>query len=155
MQTIQARLQEQKIVIPQSPAPAANYVPYMISRNHVFISGQLPLVDGKLLHKGKVGQDVSLETAREAARICGLNVLGALQDACHGDLDKVQQCIRIGGFVNATPDFVDHPKVINGVSDLMVEVFGLHSGHHSRVAVGCASLPLGACVEVEALFYIR
>ena len=151
---IQSRLEEIGLVLPEPPAPAANYVPYVISRNHVFISGQLPIVDGEVKYKGKLGEDVGIEKAQAAARVCGINILSILNDACHGDLDKVQQCIRIGGFVNSTPDFTDHPKVINGVSDLMMEVFGDY-GRHARAAVGCSSLPLGACVEVEALFYMR
>ena len=135
MESIQSRLEEHNISIPPSPEPAATYVPYIISENHVFISGQLPMLNGKLKYIGKVGEDVTLETAQEAARQCGLNILGVLKDACHGDLDRVQQCIRIGGFVNATPDFTDHPKVINGASQLMTEAFGTHSGHHARA--GC------------------
>lgn len=155
MQSIQSRLSQGNIIIPPPPAPAANYVPYITSQNHVFISGQLPFVDSQLQYAGKVGGTITVETAQKAARICGLNILAVLKDACHGDLDRVQQCIRVGGFVNATSDFTEHPKVINAVSDLMIEVFGVHSGHHARAAVGCGSLPLGACVEVEALFYIR
>ena len=155
METIASRLENLDIIIPEPPEPAALYVPYLISRNHVFISGQLPFVKGKLSHKGQVERDVDLSTAQEAARICGLNILAILKEACHGDLDKVQHCIRIGGFVNAPPSFTDHSQVINGASSLMIEVFGTHSGHHCRAAVGCSSLPMGACVEVEALFYIR
>lgn len=154
MRTVNAHIEKLGITLPEPTPPAANYVPYMLSQNQVFISGQLPIVDMKLPYRGKVGADVTVETAQEAARVCGLNILSLLNDACHGDLDKVQHCIRLGGFVNATPDFTDHPKVINGASDLMVEVFGKH-GSHARAAVGCSSLPLGACVEVEALFFIR
>ena len=105
-------------------------------------------------HTGIVGRDLDLDAAREAARVCGLNVLAHLRRALDGDLDRVVRCVRIGGFVACTPEFTDHPKVINGASDLMVAVFG-DAGRHARAAVGCASLPLGAAVEVDAIFQIR
>lgn len=154
MHSIQERLNNLGIILPPPPAPAANYVPYVLSNNHIFISGQLPIVGGQLQYKGKLGLDVTIETGQAAARTCGMNILSILKEACHGDLEKVQHCIRIGGFVNCVPDFIDHPQVINGVSNLMIDVFADH-GKHARAAIGCASLPLGACVEVDAIFHIR
>ena len=131
----------------------ANYAGYTVMGNIVVISGQLPLKEGKLLFKGKVGQDLSLEMGKAAAYQCAINILSQLENACEGDLNRVQQCVRLGGFVNCMPDYEDQPKVINGASDLMVDVFG-SKGRHARAAVGVNALPLGAAVEIEALFLI-
>lgn len=143
------------LVLPEAAKAVANYVGYSISGNTVIISGQLPMRDGALQYKGQVGNDVDMETARDAARLCGLNIIAQLKLACEGDLNRVEKCIRIGGFVNSSAAFTDHPKVINGVSDLMVDVFGPEIGRHARAAVGVSSLPLGAAVEVEATFLIK
>lgn len=147
------RLTELGIQLSAPNKAVANYVGYKIVGNWVIISGQLPLKDGKVIYQGKLGNDVSLKDGIAAARLCAVNILSQLRAACEGDLSKVVECIRLGGFVNCTSDFTDHPKVINGASDLMVEVFG-DQGKHARAAVGNASLPLGAAVEVEALFRI-
>lgn len=153
--SITARIKELGITLPELAAPAANYSAYVTSGNHVFISGTLPIVDGTIEGKGKVGDTVSTEEAVTIARICGINIISTLQQACQGDLEKVVRCVKIGVFVNATPDYTDHPKVANGVSDLMVDVFGAEAGTHSRFAVGAGSLPFGVAVEVEAIFELN
>ncbi|MBT4739377.1 MAG: RidA family protein [Rhodospirillaceae bacterium] len=150
---IDARLAELGHDLPDAAAPVANYVPFATSGSLVFISGQLPLKDGKLLYTGKVGPSVSVEEAAAAAQQSALNVIAQLKAACGGDLDRVKQVIKLGGFVAAGDEFTSHPKVINGASDLMVDVFG-DAGRHARAAVGCPSLPLDAPVEVEAIIEI-
>ncbi len=132
--------------------PVANYMPFLHQGGQLFISGQLPMQGGRMAHAGKVGADLSLEQGQQAARLCLLNVLAQAKAALR-DLDRIVQCLRINGFVNAAPDFIDHPKVINGASNLMVEVLG-DKGRHTRIAVGCASLPLGAAVEIDAIFAV-
>jgi enamine deaminase RidA (YjgF/YER057c/UK114 family) len=149
-----SQLEAQGIVLPLAAAPVGNYVGWTISGNTVFISGQLPLEDGKLAVKGRLGADLGVEEGYRAGRICGLNVLAQLRAACGGDLGRVVKVLRLGGFVCVAPDFVDAPKCVNGASDLMVEVFG-DAGSHARFAVGVASLPAGAAVEVDATFEIR
>lgn len=151
---VDAKLASLGITLPPSVLPAANYVPYAVSGNLVSISGQLPMKDGKPQDIGKVGKDISLEQAQGTARLCGINILSHLKAACGGDLSKVKRCVRMGIFVNSTEDFTDQPKVANGVSDMMVEIFGKEIGSHSRAAVGVAQLPFGVAVEVEALFEI-
>ncbi|MBT3306589.1 MAG: RidA family protein [Alphaproteobacteria bacterium] len=148
---ITTRLAELGIELPAPSAPAANYVPYVISGNQVFVSGQVTVWNGELRFIGTVGADLSLEQGIEAARLCGLNLIAQARDAAGGDLDKIKRVVKLGGFVNATPDFTDHPKVINGASDLMVEVFG-EAGKHARFAVGAGSLPLGVAVEIDGVF---
>ena len=151
MSAIDQKLASLGISLVTPPQAIANYIPYVISGNMVIISGQLPFKDGQVVFKGKVGQDLSLEDAQTAAYQCGINILMHLKSACGGDLTRIKQCLRLGGFVNSIPDFTDHSKVINGASDLMVSVFG-DAGRHVRAAVGVSSLPLGAAVEVEAMF---
>jgi len=148
-----ARLEELGIRLPDAAAAAGNYVPYVVCGNMVYISGQIPLVDGTVKFVGKVGSDFSVPQAQEAAKTCALNILGQLKDACGGDLDRVVRVVKLGGFVNSTPEFSDQPKVINGASDLMVEVFG-DRGRHARAAVSAAALPLGVAVEVDAVIEI-
>jgi enamine deaminase RidA (YjgF/YER057c/UK114 family) len=149
------RLTELKITLPEVAMPAANYVPSVTSGNMVFISGTLPMKDGKPQGVGKVGSEISEAEAAEVARLCGINILAVLKKACGGDLSKVVQCVKLGIFVNATPEFTAHPKVANGVSDLMVDVFGKEKGSHARFAVGAGGLPFGVAVEVDATFEIR
>jgi enamine deaminase RidA (YjgF/YER057c/UK114 family) len=120
----------------------------------VFIAGQVPTMDGKDQVTGKLGGGVSIEDGQKAARLCAINIIAQLRSALDGDLGRVVRCLRLGGFVNATPNFTDHPKVINGASDLMVEVFG-DAGRHARAAVGCVSLPRNVAVEVDAIFEVR
>ena len=141
------------IILPDAPAPAANYVPYVIAGKMVFISGQLPLIEGKLTVTGHVGKDVTTQQGAEQARQCAINLLAQLNTACGGDLGRVKQVVKLGGFVACTEDFTDQPEVINGASDLMVEVFG-DAGRHARFAVGSNTLPRGTCVEVEGTFLI-
>lgn len=150
---IAQRLDELGIVLPKPAAPAANYTPFVISGNQVFISGQVPVGPNGIEWQGKCGAEFSVAEGQQAARLCALNLLAQLQAACDGDLDRVRGCLRIEGFVNATADFRDHPAVINGASDLIVEVLG-QVGVHSRFAVGCGSLPLGMAVEVGGIFSI-
>lgn len=150
---IDARLKELGIELPQPTAPVANYVPYTVSGNLVVVSGQVTLWGGKVEYVGKLGREISVEDGQKAARLCALNILTHLKAACGGDLDRVKRVLRLGGFVNCTPDFTDQPRVVNGASDLMVEVFG-EAGKHARAAAGMASLPLGVAVEVEAMFEI-
>ena len=153
MTTIASKLKELDIHLPPIAQSIANYMPFCRMGNQVIISGQLPVIDGVLQYKGSVGLDLDIEEGQKAARLCGINILAALNSACDGDLDKVIQCVRLGGFVQAPLSFTDHPKVINGASDLMVEVFG-DKGRHARAALGVSSLPLGASVEVEATFLV-
>lgn len=155
MTNIAKKLVDNQIELPKVSAPAANYVPYIISGNLAYISGTLPMLDGKFQGVGKVGDTISLEEAIKTARTCGLNILAHLQNACGGNLDKVKRCVKLGIFVNATGDFTDHPKVANGVSDLMVEIFGKEAGSHARFAVGASGLPFGVSVEVEAIFELN
>ncbi|MEH6494763.1 MAG: RidA family protein [Pseudomonas marincola] len=151
--TIDARLAELGITIPEAAAPAANYVPYTISGNQVFVSGQVPFVDGKLQYIGKVGVDFITEDAAKCARICALNILAQVKAACGGDLDRVVRCVKLGGFVNCVDGFGEQPKVINGASDLMVEVLA-DKGRHARFAVGTNALPMNVAVEIDAIFEI-
>jgi enamine deaminase RidA (YjgF/YER057c/UK114 family) len=151
--TIDARLAELGIALPTANKPAGNYVPWTISGNLVVVSGQIPMTDGKPSHQGKLGAGVSVEDGAAAARVCALAVIAQLKDAVSGNLDRVTRCVRVGGFVNSTADFTDQPKVVNGASDLIVEIFG-DAGRHARAAVGVAQLPAGVSVEVEAIFEI-
>lgn len=151
--TIEARLEAKGITLPDAPAPAANYVPYVVTGNLVFISGQVPKGPKGLEYQGKVGRDISAEEAQDAARLCALNIIAQVKAACDGDLDRVVQCVKLGGFVNGTPEFEHHPAVINGASDLLVEVFG-DKGRHSRFAVGAGNLPFNVAVEIDAVFEI-
>ncbi|MBT4769515.1 MAG: RidA family protein [Rhodospirillaceae bacterium] len=151
---IDTRLTELGIELPEAAASAANYVPYVITGNLVFISGQITLWNGELMYKGRLGENLTLDDGLASARLCALNLIAQLKAACDGDLDRVSRCVRLGGFVNCTPDFTDHPKVINGASDLMAEIFG-EAGKHARAAVGCSSLPLGIAVEIEGVFEIE
>ena len=152
--TIDARLAELGITLPAAPAPAANYVPYVVTGNLVFVSGQIPMEDGQLQFVGRLGvDDLELDDGYAAARLCGLNLVAQARAACDGDLDRVKRVVKLGGFVACTREFIDHPKVVNGASDLMVEVFG-DAGRHARFAVGARTLPLGVAVEVDGVFEI-
>ena len=150
--TIDARLAELGITLPDAPMPAANYVPFVQTGNLVFISGQIANgPDGMML--GKLGDGASVEEGQTAARACGLALIAQLKAACGGDLDRVVRVVKLNGFVNCTGDFGQHPTVINGCSDLMVELFG-DKGRHARAAVGSSSLPFGVSVEIEGIFEI-
>ncbi len=149
---IEARLKELAIDLPPATAPVANYVPYVVTGKLVFISGQISMA-GSASYKGKVGQDLTVEQGAAAARTCALSILTHLKSACGGDLDRVRRCVKLNGFVNSGPEFHDHPKVINGASDLMVAIFG-DAGRHARVALGAPALPINFAVEVDAVFEI-
>jgi len=150
---IEARLAAAGLSLPEPTKALANYVPFSISGSTVYISGQLPLIDGKLAAMGLLGDAVTTEAGAAAARVCALNILAQLRAACDGELARARRCLKLGGFVACTAQFTDHPKVINGASDLMVEVMG-DAGRHARFAVGAPSLPLNAAVEVEGTFEI-
>lgn len=153
--SIEARLKELGITLPQAAAPVANYVPAVRTGSLLVISGQLCLgADGKIApaHIGKVGAEVSAEDAAQAARLCAINLL-AQAKAALGSLDHIRRCVRLGGFINSTPNFATLPVVMNGASNLMVEVLG-DAGRHARTTVGVAQLPLDAAVEVEAMFEV-
>lgn len=153
MTTITEKLSQMGITLPQVSLPAANYVPCAISGNTLFVSGQLPMEDGKPQFIGKVGREYSIEEGQACAKLCGVNILAHVQNALGGDLSRIKKLIRLGVFVNAPDDFTDHPKVANGVSDMMVELFG-EQGKHARFAVGVSGLPFGVAVEVDATFEI-
>ena len=146
------RLKDLGITLPAVVPPVASYVSTVLSGNMLYVSGQLPVVDGHMI-KGHLGRDVSLETGQDAAKRCALNILAQASAALDGNLERIERCVKLTGFVACTPDFTDHPKVINGASDLMVAALG-DNGKHARAAVGVSALPLGAAVEVEAIFAI-
>ena len=145
-------LKKLNIDLPKAPDPVGSYVASKIAGNLVFISGQVPFDSGGKLIKGKVGKELSLERAQEAAKFCALNLLAQLKKIC-GNLDKVKGCVKITGYVNSVDSFIDQPKVINGASDLISKVFG-DKGKHARAAISANSLPLGASIEVEGIFEI-
>jgi enamine deaminase RidA (YjgF/YER057c/UK114 family) len=153
MAQVEKKLADLGIVLPTPAAPVANYVPFVRTGSLLFVSGQVSLgTDGKLVAKGKLGGPVSVENGQKAARACAVNLLAQVKAAL-GDLDKVVRVIRLGGFINSDPSFLEGPKVMNGASDLMVEVFG-DKGRHARTTVGVAALPGDAAVEVEGLFVV-
>ncbi len=150
---IDSRLAELGIELPEAAAAVANYVPWAISGNQVFVSGQVTLLGGELKYIGKLGAEFDADEGAQAARLCALNIIAQVKQACGGDLDRVVRCVKLGAFVNSTPDFGDQPKVVNGASDLMVEVFG-DKGIHARFAVGAVILPFNVAVEIDAIFEI-
>jgi enamine deaminase RidA (YjgF/YER057c/UK114 family) len=149
----ETRLAELGVTLPDAPAPAANYVPYVVVGDMVYVSGQISGdANGRI--NGKLGDDFTTEQGQAAAKTCAISLIAQLKSACGGDLDRLVQVVKLGGFVNCTPDFADHPKVINGASDFIGEVFG-DAGKHARAAVGSSSLPLGVAVEIEGIFQIK
>lgn len=153
-QTVADRLKSMGVVLPEPAAPVASYVGFVRHGDLVYVSGQLPFVDGKLTRTGLLGENIAIEEGAEQAKLCAINLLAQVRKACEGDLERVERCVRLGGFVASTPTFTDHPKVINGASDFIGAALG-EKGAHARAAVGVAALPLNACVEVEGLFAIR
>ena len=151
--SLTARLADLGITLPDAPAPAANYVPFVRTGNTVYVSGQISMgPDGLIL--GRLGEDMDVEAGAAAARTCALSLLAQVRAACDGDLDRLKRVVKLVGFVNSTPDFKDQPKVINGASDLMVEALG-DIGRHARSAVSAGALPLGVAVEIEGIFEVE
>ena len=148
---VDARLSSLGLTLPDAPAPAANYVPYVITGGLVFIAGQAPVVDGKYQSVGRVGAEVTLEAAQAAARLCGLNVLAQVKAAAGGDWSRVKRCVRLCGYVSSAPDFFEQPKVVDGASDLMVQALG-DAGKHARSALGVLALRGNAPVIIDAIF---
>ena len=140
--------------IPDLPKALANYVPYKIIGKTIYISGQAPVKNGELIYKGKVGSDISIEEGVEAAKLCVINIIAALKTGLDGDWDKLDSFVKLTGFVNCQDNFTDQPKIINGASDMLVEIFG-DQGRHARVAVGCNALPLGIAVEIDAIVQLK
>ncbi|AJZ75142.1 RidA family protein [Candidatus Nitrosotenuis cloacae] len=146
---IEDKLKQLNITLPTPPKPAGSYIPVVISGNLAFVSGQIPMQDGKVLYTGKVPSEKSIEEAQSAAKLCAINLLAQLK-ANLGSLDKITKIVRVSGFVNCTPEFSEQPKIINAASDLFFEIFG-EKGKHSRIAVGVASLPLNSTVEIDMI----
>ena len=140
--------------IPDLPKALANYVPYKIIGKTIYISGQAPVQNGELIYKGKVGSDISIEEGIEAAKLCVINIIAALKTGLEGDWDKLDSFVKLTGFVNCQDNFIDQPKIINGASDMLVEIFG-DQGRHARVAVGSNALPLGIAVEIDAIAQLK
>jgi enamine deaminase RidA (YjgF/YER057c/UK114 family) len=151
--SIQSKLAELGLTLPQAAAPVAAYVPAVRTGNLVFTAGQLPLVDGKIAFVGKVGSDVTPEQAKDMAQVCALNALAAISQVA--DIDQIEKIVRVGGFVNGIPGFVAIPAVINGASELLIKLFGEVNGKHARTAIGVAELPLNAPVEVEMVVQLK
>lgn len=154
MNIAEKALAEAGFQLPPAAAPAANYVPYTRQGDTLYISGQLPLIDGKLLATGRVGESIDLELAAKAAQACALNIIAQMKAACGGDLGQVEQVLKLGAFVASAPDFTGQPQVVNGASDLMVLAFG-DMGRHARFAVGTNVLPLNASVEIDAIIALK
>ena len=148
----ETKLKELGITLPDAPAPAANYVPFVQVGDIVYVSGQIS-ADAKGFIKGKLGDDMTTEEGAAAARACAINLLAQVKAACGGDLDRLVRVVKLTGFVNSTADYTDQPKVVNGASDLLAEALG-DAGKHSRSAVSAASLPLGVAVEIEGIFQV-
>lgn len=150
---IEKRLDALNITLPSPPKPVGSYVAVVITGKLAFVSGQIPIKDGKVIYAGKVSKDISVEDAQKAARLCIINALAQLK-AELGNLDRISKIVRVSGFVNSPPEFTDHPKVINAASDLLFEIFG-QKGQHTRIAVGVSSLPLNSAVEIDLIAEIN
>ena len=154
MHTFDKKIKDLDLQIPHIAIPIANYVPYKLINNNLYISGQAPSKDGNIIYKGKVGVDVSEEEGINAAELCCINIIAALKNAINGNWDCLEGFVKLGGFVNCKENFVNHPKIINGASDLLVKIFG-ERGKHTRFAVGSNSLPMNISVEIDALVKLR
>lgn len=151
---IKTRLEEMGYEMPQAAKAVAAYVPFVKSGAHLFISGQIPFLNGQAMHQGILGKDLEVAQGQEAAKACALNILAQLNEAIEGDLSRVKRCVKLGGFVACVPEFIQQPQVINGASELIAEALG-EIGQHARSAVGVPSLPLNCAVEVDAIFEIE
>ena len=147
-------LQDLGITLPQPSVPRANFEPFALAGDLLFVSGQIPRWEGAVRYSGKVGSDLTIQDGQEAAKICAMNIVSHVRAACGGDLNRVKRVVRVAGLVNCSPDFTEQPSVINGCSDFLRAVFG-EAGRHARIATGASSLPANAAVEIEALFQLR
>ena len=154
MHIFEENIKKLDLKIPDLPSPLANYVPYKVSDNTVYVSGQGPVIDGKIIYSGKVGNEISQEEGVKAAELCCINIIAALKSSINGDWYRLDTFLKLGGFVNCDNDFSDQPKIINGASDLLVNIFG-DKGRHSRFAVGSNALPLNISVEIDAIIKIK
>ena len=154
MHIFEKNIKDLDLNIPDMTMPIANYVPYKIFDKILYISGQAPIKEGSLIYKGKVGKDITEEEGIEAAKLCCINIISALKSAINNDWEKLEGFIKLGGFVNCDANFVNHPKIINGASDLLVKIFG-EQGKHARFAVGSNSLPMNIPVEIDAVIKLR
>ena len=154
MHIFEKNIKNLELKIPSMALPVANYVPYKIFDKILYISGQAPIKEGSLIYKGKVGQDITEEEGIEAAKLCCVNIISALKSAINNDWEKLDGFIKLGGFVNCDSNFVNHPQIINGASDLLVNIFG-EQGKHTRFAVGSNSLPMNISVEIDAVIKLR
>ena len=154
MHTFDKNIKDLDLTIPDIAIPIANYVPYKLFNNNLYISGQAPSKDGNIIFKGKVGVDISEEEGIKAAELCCINIIAALKNAINGDWERLEGFVKLGGFVNCKADFANHPKIINGASDLLVKIFG-ERGKHTRFAVGSNSLPVNISVEIDALIKLH
>jgi len=154
MHIFEENIKKLGLIIPQLAVPVANYVPFKIIDNMMYISGQAPVKEGELIYKGKVGTDISIEEGIEGAKLCCVNIIAALNKGIDGDWDRLENFVKVVGYVNCKEDFVDQPKIINGASDLLVNIFE-DKGRHTRVAVGSNALPLGIAVEIDAIIKLK
>ena len=154
MHVFEENIKQLGIEIPDMPNALANYVPYKLSDSIVYVSGQAPVMNGKIIYKGKVGNDISIEDGIKAAELCCINIISVLKKSINGDWNRLDNFLKLGGFVNCNSDFVDQPQIINGASDLLVKIFG-EQGKHSRFAVGSNSLPMNISVEIDAIIKIK
>ncbi len=154
MHIFEENIKKLDLKIPDLPSPLANYVPYKVSDNTVYVSGQGPVIDGKIIYSGKVGNEISQEEGVKAAELCCINIIAALKSSINGDWNRLDTFLKLGGFVNCDNEFNDQPKIINGASDLLVNIFG-DKGRHSRFAVGSNALPLNISVEIDAIIKIK
>ena len=154
MHIFEENIKKLDLIIPEMPTPMANYVPFKVADNTVYVSGQGPVVDGKIVYSGKVGKEISEKEGIKAAELCCINIVSALKTSLNGDWDRLDTFLKLGAFVNCDENFTDQPKIINGASDLLVSIFG-DKGRHARFAVGSNSLPFNISVEIDAIIKIK